>query len=475
MAASTEQQPAGSRSWPRDAGLAADGQPSPFVAGSRLSVNESWLLWLRWVAAVGQLITIGVTVLVFGVSLPLGPLFSIIAVTAVTNLFFAAWLRSQSHRLVQQRAHVVLHLLMVLDLFSLTGLLYFTGGPENPFTIFYFVNVALAAIVLPARWSWTLLSVAVVCLASLFVAHRPLAELDLQIYGTRVSLAQLGLGVALAGCAAVVTYFITRVTRELLQREWELRNAEQQRAHSERLEALATLAAGAGHELASPLSTIAVIAKDLTTHLEGTDVPQSVIEDVGLIRSELDSCRKILDGLASSAGQATGEVMKPVPVAALIEEVVSGIRRRSRIELNVDSDTAQLQLVVPFMGVAQAIRGVVRNGLDASEPVGTVSVDIVSSSSGVCFTIADQGLGMTRDVLRRASEPFFTTKEPGQGMGLGLFLTRNVIERLGGKFDISSTQGRGTTVNIQLPRAQGQPEPTSDPVRRPRPRTNQAI
>jgi len=416
-------------------------------------VNESWLLWLRWVAVAGQLITIGVAIVVFEVSVPLGPLLSIIAVTAVTNLLFAGWLRVQDDNqdADRHRHQYVLGTLMVLDLLSLTGLLYLTGGPSNPFTIFYFVNLALAAVVLPSRWSWTLLLVALFCLAMLFAGHRQLPELDQPLRAGGITLGQFGFAAALAGCAAVVTYFITRVTRELRQREWELRNAEQQRARSERLEALVTLAAGAGHELASPLSTIAVIAKDLTKHLEGTQVPQSVIEDVGLIRSELDSCRKILDGLASSAGQASGEAMQPVAVSQLVEEIVSGIHRHNRVSVTVDLQTGHRQIVVPLMGTAQAIRGVVRNALDACDPDGTVSLEISGLQTSIRFTIGDDGPGMSPEVLSRAVEPFFTTKEPGEGMGLGLFLARNVIDRLEGTFDIHSETGQGTTVTIELP------------------------
>ena len=184
----------------------------------------------------------------------------------------------------------------------------------------------------------------------------------------QLTLQQVGLVTAVGLCAGVAIYFITRVTRELQERERELRTAESQKARSERLEALATLAAGAGHELASPLSTIAVIAKDLSRHLEGTDVPETVIEDVGLIRSELDHCRKILDGMASGAGQALGEEMLPVTSRELLEETLEGLSGRDRVTLDLDDVSTSSSIVVPFTGMANALRGLIRNGLDASPP-----------------------------------------------------------------------------------------------------------
>ena len=271
-----------------------------------------------------------------------------------------------------------------------------------------------------------------------------------------LALQQVGLLTAVALCAGVAVYFITRVTRELQQRDDQLRLAEQQRARSERLEALATLAAGAGHELASPLSTIAVIAGDLNKHLEGTSVPDSVIEDVGLIRSELDRCRHILDGMASSSGLATGEEMLPVSVRDLLDETLAGLNRRNQAELALAEGSAERLIVVPLLGAANAIRGLLRNGLDASPDDAKVTIHASCDDETVTIAVSDRGTGMSEQVLARIGEPFFTTKEPGQGMGLGLYLTQNLFQRLGGELEIQSDVGRGTIATVKLPLASRQ-------------------
>jgi len=425
----------------------------------RLEVNASWLLRLRWVAVIGQLLTIAVARFVIHVDLAIIPLLLVVGFTGISNIAFAYWLRTHT-RLPEQirvrRDPWVLAAVMGVDLLSLTTLLFLSGGPANPFTIFFFVNLALAAVVLPQRSSWWLLLLAIGCLGILLVVHLPVPELSQPVVtGTtrRLTLQQVGLVTAVALCAGVAIYFITRVTRELQDREAELRLAEAQRARSERLEALATLAAGAGHELASPLSTIAVIAKDLTRHLEGTDVPETVIEDVGLIRSELDHCRRILDGMASSAGQALGEEMLPVTCEELLNETLEGLTRRNRVVLDIESTTTRQPIVVPLTGVANALRGLIRNGLDASSPEADVRVSTRLTSDSLLITIEDQGCGMSPEILARAGEPFFTTKEPGQGMGLGLFLTKNLLHRLGGSLTINSSPDVGTTTVVTLPTA----------------------
>src|SRR5688572_26290425 len=323
------------------------GDASHDSAQDRSLINAGWLLRLRRVAVVGQLTTVAIATAVFGAELRLPPLFAIIGLTLLTNVAFALWLRSRRRQLdgmTAERMQLVMAGILATDLLSLTGLLYFSGGPANPFAVFYFVNLSLAAVILPARWSWGLTALAIGCFGGLLVDHIPMPVLDNTLGADSMfagrRLQHVGLSVALIACSGVVTYFITRVTRELHQRESELRDAEQRRARSERLESLATLAAGAGHELASPLSTIAVIAKDLAKHLEGTNAPQSVLEDVALIRSELDQCRRVLDSMASGSGQALGEAMQPIEISSLVFEVVNGVRRREHIIVSVPEGTS---------------------------------------------------------------------------------------------------------------------------------------
>jgi two-component system sensor histidine kinase RegB len=415
---------------------------------ARLLGNMLWLVRLRWVAICGQLITIGVVELFWRMSLKLPPLLAVIAITAITNLLLQWWLhrcKSIHDQRSAARGELYMGLTMTLDLLSLTVLLYFSGGPTNPFSFFYFVNLALASILLSTGWSWVQAALAIACFSSFFIiGYTPIPGLE---PGIRLQ----GLISAFAACAIVNCYFISLVSRELERREVELRVMEQKRAQSERLEALATLAAGAGHELASPLSTIAVIANDLTKHLEGTSVPESVIEDVSLIRSELAHCRSILDRMSGHAGQAAGEQMGTWTLKQVVDEVVHGLRRADRISIHGLQQLGERQIRAPLQGLSQALRGLVQNGLDVSPANRDVEITVNSVNHEAILQVRDQGPGMTAEVLARVGEPFFTTKEPGQGMGLGLFLTRNVIERLGGTLRLHSLPGQGTMAEVRLP------------------------
>lgn len=430
----------------------------------RVAVNASWLVKLRWAAVVGQLITVGVVALGLRIDLPMVPLLATIGTTAVTNLLLDLWLRHAAHRPIADRTgdrgSRLLGSVLALDLVLLTLLLYASGGPANPFTVFYLVNLSLAAVVLPLTWAWGLTALAMCCLLGLQYFHVRMEVFEPAALtapaSSAVPLSRWGLLTALGACATFIVYFITRVTAELRRREIQLRWSDQQRARGEKLEALATLAAGAAHELASPLSTIAVVAKELERLVVGRG-DDAVTEDVRLIRGEVDRCRAILDRMAADAGQTAGEDLRSVSPLELVEEILAGLRQRQRVRVDAGDEAEEYRLVVPLTGLAQAVRGVVQNALDASQPELAVELRVVveTDREAVVLVVEDQGPGMPPDVLLRAGDPFFTTKEPGQGMGLGLFLARTVLSRLGGTLELHSGPRQGVTVRMRLPAVRG--------------------
>jgi two-component system sensor histidine kinase RegB len=416
------------------------------------------LIKLRWAAVFGQVATIAAVEFGLGVELAWGPLLALVAATALTNLALQAavfWRQQDSAARESGPWQVVVGGVMLLDLLLLTGLLYFSGGPANPFFVFYLVNLSLAAVVLPANWTWTLTAVAIACFAALFLDYRPVGVLDVPPAMApagqtgSLSIPQQGLLAAFSACAGVVVYFMTRLTHELRLREAALRKAEALRARSEKLEALGTLAAGAAHELATPLSTIAVVAKELEADARRLD-DASLSEDVRLIRSEVNRCRKILDHLSADAGHSAGEALVRITVDELLDLALEDLPAAERVAIAADDAARQVTLLVPRYAAAQALRGLVKNALDAD---GKTPVELrVARQDGVLrLLVRDSGPGMSREVLARAGEPFFTTKQPGRGMGLGIFLARSVVERLGGRMELDSTPGKGTTVEVKLP------------------------
>ena len=422
--------------------------------------NTSWLLLLRWVAVIGQMLTIAIAHYVIGVDLPMVALMTVIGITAISNVLFAIWVHRMRGGDTSQPTDVdhpfVLAAVMALDLILLTALLFFAGGPSNPFSIFYLVNLALCAIVLSERWGWLLTAVALLGMLFVVVVHVDIPGLfvpvDVGILTSPTTLEELGRVVATAACGLVIIHFVSRVTRQLEVTAAELRRVERERSRSERLESLGTLAGGAAHELATPLSTIAVVAKEMIRHLQAVEVPDSVREDAALIRSQVDQCQKILQRMTGGAGQWMAEEHKVICLQEFVGMTLNELAQRDRIRVRLADDADQVMVAVPLESTGQALRGLLQNALDAT--TNDAMVDLVAdwSDERIQIRVKDQGPGMSEDVLQRAGEPFFTTKEPGRGMGLGLFLTRSVIERLGGTLELHSEAGHGVVATVEIPR-----------------------
>ncbi|MGL4513403.1 MAG: ATP-binding protein [Lacipirellulaceae bacterium] len=435
---------------------------------NRLAINAAWYGKLRWVAALGQLVTIAVVAWPLGISVPRGPLLALVAVTVASNAVFWWWSKGLRGATPPSRAEwqAVLGGLMLLDLVMLTAILYLTGGTTNPFVLFYFVNLALSGVLLPAWWAWVLSMLAVIAFGYLSCSHEAVPVLqdparlrslkELAAAGVGAPIAMWGAWVAFAGCAAVIVAFTTRLTAELRSSERRRRRAEEERARAAKLEALGTLAAGAAHELATPLSTIAVATGEALRQLEGAGASLEALDDLRLVRSELTRCRTILDRMSVRSGQAPGERPETIRAAALVEEVLGELAARDRVRVEYESGAGRLEVLIPRVALSQALRGVVQNAIDATaESASTVPVEVRADplASTLRLRVIDNGPGMPPAVLARASEPFYTTKPPGRGMGLGLYLARSVVERLGGSLRIESIPGSGTTVTIVLPLA----------------------
>lgn len=413
------------------------------------AINFSWLLTLRWGAAAGQIAIILIVNRLMRIELPLVALGAIIGIELASNAACALWARR-----APEIREWMLGLLMMLDVLLLTALLYFTGGPSNPFSFLYLVNIALAAVVLRPAATWALVAGSLACFGLLFFTEVPLpSTAGTDSHTGHMWMHLQGMWVAFGVAASFIVYFIQRVTHALARREIELAVARARTARHEKLASLATLAAGAAHELATPLSTIAVVAKELERQLERGARNADEVADARLIRQQVERCREILSHLAADAGESAGETIGAVAVEELLTAAMSGVAERGRIAVAIDERARGQALYAPARALAQALRGVLKNALQASPPQAAVALRVVRAEDAWRIEVWDSGAGMPPEVLARAGEPFFTTKHDGgpqRGMGLGLFLTRAVLERLGGRLELDSAPGRGTSATMIL-------------------------
>jgi len=417
--------------------------PRPAIP-ERNWVNIQWLARLRWAEIAGQAATVLVAQFLLDGALPIAALFAVIGVGLVSNLAIELYFFGDRQRplaVVRPVHERQIAFVMMLDIAVLTGLLYFTGGPHNPFAFLYVVQIALATVLVRELWTWVLVGLSFVGFGILLVAHH-----RLEIPEARRA---IGSWVALGVASAFVVHFLRRITGALAERDAELTEARGLAARQERLASLATMAAGAAHELSTPLGTVALAAKELERALTKAEQTE-LAADARLIREQVGRCRAILEQMAQGAG-TVGENVATCRVGELLDEAMVGIRDAPVIHRDIPAELVRARLRLPPHAVSQALRSLITNAQDASPPTVAVVVAVSRNASTIELAIRDRGAGMPSEILARIGEPFFTTKPPGRGMGLGLFLARAVVEAVGGTLQIDSKAGEGTSVLVALP------------------------
>lgn len=394
------------------------------------AVGLPWLRRLRWLTLGALALAVAIQRGEAALWLPI----TLLGVAAVSNLaLYALGARAARPGIV--------FAVMVLDTALLTGLLQVTGGPMNPFTALYFVHITLAAVLLDRRWVWLLLAISAGGFAALFLGADPDAH-----HRMDMSAHLRGMWLAFAVAAGLIAYFVSRLAVELRRREEELAREREQAARGRRVAALTGLAAGAAHELGTPIGSIVLAAGELEAILTERGADPDVVEDARLIRREARRCREILDGLAVGAGELPGESLAPVSLAQLGEAALARIRPEEAARVAVRADDARVE--VPPTALAIALASLLRNALEVDG--GEIALDASVGDAGVTFRVDDHGPGVEPEILERVGEPFNTAKE-GDGLGLGLFLVHTLAQQLEGRLDIRSTPGVGTSVRLILP------------------------
>lgn len=404
---------------------------------------------LRWLAIFGQLAITLLAVFGLRVSLPIGLVLSLIGVTALSNALLGLWLRSA------EPSSRALFAVLVLDVLILTALLLSAGGASNPFSVFYLVHVALSALLLAPRRAWLVAALTSLAFASLFVLRSHAIDPHaMHMHHDASAMHLQGMWLAYSLAAGFVVHFVSRVASALQAREYELFELLRSAARTEKLASLSTLAAGAAHELGTPLGTIALVAKELEHGLSLGRAAAELSQDARLIRQEVARCRDILQRMAAHAGEGAGEMPGRVSILGL-ERSLTDTLGPAGDQIAFERSGEHTELVLPQRLLVQVLANLVQNAVDAqaeagnSEPIRVVSrVD----AGHAAFEILDHGSGIPDHARTRVGEPFFTTKAPGRGLGLGVFLARAFAEKMGGELTFLARPGGGTLARLTLPR-----------------------
>ncbi|MDD5757913.1 MAG: ATP-binding protein [Desulfobulbaceae bacterium] len=421
------------------------------AAGHQIDKSVAgWFLTLRWGTVLCQISLFAAVRLLFAMAVP-RLVFGLIAFEVASNLVFA-WLIRKRKRLPGPLFTGV----MFLDVALLTALLALTGGAMNPFTFLYLVHIVVGAILLPMGMAWGLVGFSAACYGVFFLPSTKLSGLGgaqplchSVALSPELNLHLQGMWLAFAITAFFVVFFVTRIQQALVVHRDMRAQLREEQLKNERLASLAALSAGAAHEFATPLATIAVAAGELYREMsQGSH--EVWLDDLRLIRSQVTRCRDILYQMAADAGEPLGEGLITLRLADLLHEVKSSLGDQRREHVLLDCPTPEVPLTVPKRSVQRVLRGLVSNALHASDANASVTLRAAVDDDAVRFEVSDRGRGMDSETVQKAREPFFTTKPAGHGLGLGLYLAATLAERLGGGLEIDSTLSVGTTVRFWI-------------------------
>lgn len=415
---------------------------------SERQVGLAWLLRLRWGAVCGQLAVLLFVRLVLALDLPYLTLLGLTCFTALSN---AALTLLPNPSVKDWRLPAVL----VLDAIVLTIMLALSGGVTNPFTVFFLVHVALAALLLEPRLAWALVVLTVGAFASLFFL--PAQHMLLHHHGGAFPAHLVGMWVAYALAAAFVAHFVGKVSRAIRERDRKLSAIAGLAAQNERLATLSSFSANAAHELGSPLATIGLAAKELAIQIRRGHPTASLEADADLVCREVARCREILADLSSRAGESAGEMPIHTTPCRVVEDLLRVMSPRLAPHFRVsfaDKAASSCDIVAPVRTVTQMLHNLIRNAFEAQEDAGVDSpVELhVVVGERLCFHVLDCGKGLPDHLRPRIGEPFLTTKTDRGGLGLGIYLTRAYAERTGGHLLFHDRPGGGSDVELCLTR-----------------------
>lgn len=396
------------------------------------------LIILRWTAIAGQLLTISYSSFALQIDLPLGPCSMVVGAAIIANLV-AIYVFPQNKRLAEREALPTL----LFDLLQLSALLYLTGGLTNPFALLVLAPVTVSASALTLRSTLILGAASILLITLVAVFNVPLVQADGTIL-RQARLLEFGFWLSIVIGIGFIGLFARRIATEIRSMSDALLATQMALAREQKLTDLGGVVAAAAHELGTPLATIKLVSSELIDELAARPELQA---DARLIRDQADRCRDILQGMGK-AGKSD-LYMRQAPLEALLREAAEPHAARGRnlvFRLRAGSGGAPREPVVYRLPeLIHGLRNLVQNAVDFAHT--TVWIEAEWTAGRIVIRITDDGEGFPPDVIGRIGDPFVRSRRfepesprrPGyEGMGLGLFIAKTLLERTGAELSFAN-------------------------------------
>ena len=435
-----------------DAGSAAPVRMPRRMSGSTLGrVRLGTLNNLRWLAVAGQSATLLIASELLGLELPLLLCVVPIAASAVLNIVLAVVLPSARRLTAREAAG-----LLGYDILQLTALLYLTGGIQNPFALLYIAPVVVSAATLDVASTVFLAGLGFVAISLLANFHLPLPWFPDEVFSLP-PLYRAGIWVSLVLGIGFTAMYAWRTASESVRMSAALAATQLALSREDHLAALGSLAAAAAHELGTPLGTIALVARELE-HEMADDAKHA--DDFRLLRAETERCRAILTRLAQPE-EAVLARPERLPLGALLDSLAAP-HRGLDVSIAIDVQPGRPPQVWRVPEIQHGLSNLIENAADFAAR--EVSLRARWDEASLSVEVIDDGPGYAPEILERLGEPYVTSRPRGrreaqelagekqEGMGLGFFIAKTLIERTGGRVEARNRPEGGALVSATWPR-----------------------
>tara|TARA_Y100000590_G_scaffold293160_1_gene330168 strand:- start:1571 stop:2857 length:1287 start_codon:yes stop_codon:yes gene_type:complete len=393
-----------------------------FTSKDNIQLDKKTLVFLRWIALVGQYLTISIVYFIFKFELPFLYCSIVITLGILTNLYLQFKFKKN------QLNNFTSTFFLFYDLIQLSVLLYLTGGITNPFSILLIVPAIVASTFLTLKSTINLSIMTVIVLIVLTVYNLPLphyGQLHFHVPDTYL----YALPIAIIITLIFLTYFGVRFGIESKKRTEALNKLELILAKEHELESIGLQAAAAAHSLGTPLSTINVIARELEKEIGNNPKYE---KDIDLLLSQTKRCSDILKNLSQDKFKEDN-FLSDIKIEELINEIIRSFKEISNKKISLAAKNNKINPQIErTLEITYGLRNFIGNAVKYSNS--TVDIVLISDNKITEVKVCDDGPGFSEDILDILGEPYIRSKNKvinsKSGLGLGTFIGKTLLERM---------------------------------------------
>ena len=394
------------------------------------------LIKIRWIAIIGQLLAIFLVNFVIKIEIPFFEAIIIILFSVALN--FYSYLEERINKTI---SNIKAFLFLLFDTLQLGILLFLTGGIVNPFSILILAPVITSASYLPALLTVILSSISIIIIIVLNFYFVPLDLGNQFVLPTIYNFGVVTSLIITVIFIAIYAYLFASSSRNISN---ALSVSKLQILNQKKITEIGSLSAAAAHELGTPLNTIFLILNDLIRDKKLNE-DKNISKDIKLLKSQAERCRQILKKLSQNPLKLKDKFLEKVKISDLVKINFDKFNKNKKLNLSEINEENQFEIIFKDE-MMYALGNIIQNAIFHSKKF--VIVELNYLKKNVIIKILDDGNGFPKDIIDKLGEPYISKNN--RGMGLGIFISKNLIENMGGKISFYNSKQNQAVVEISF-------------------------